>query len=265
LNDPITGARAPLTLLQITDVHLRAEPGVTLLGVDTWDSVNAVLDQALAEAQPDAVIVTGDLAHDPLAEVYERFATMLARRYAGPVMVLPGNHDVLAQMAGLVVVRRLELPGWTLVALDSHVDDEPGALVDRNEFEGLKQACREAESDNLLIATHHPPIEIDCPWLDKDRIKNGAELLEWMSEHGTIRAMVFGHAHQEIDSKHRHIHLLGTPSTCLQFAPRTQHFAVDERKPGYRWLYLGVDGTVSSEVRRVADYALSIDRSQFKE
>jgi hypothetical protein len=39
---------------------------------------------------------------------------------------------------------------------------------------------------------------------------------------------------------------------------------VDEQKPGYRWLLLGEDGTVGSEVRRVQHYPLQIDRSAFK-
>ena len=145
------------------------------------------------------------------------------------------------------------------------MDDQPAAEVDGEEFEALQRACVTARSGNLLVATHHPPIEVDCPWLDKDRIQNGLELLEWLSEHGTVRAMVFGHAHQEVESNHRHIALLGTPSTCMQFAPSSERFALDQRKPGYRWLYLHADGELRSEVRRVEGYPLSIDESQFKE
>ena len=114
-----------------------------------------------------------------------------------------------------------------------------------------------ANAKHLLVATHHPPVEIGCPWLDRDRIQNGHELLEWMAEHGRIRALVFGHAHQELNLKHRHLSLLGTPSTCIQFEPGSSRFSVDEQKPGYRWLLLGEDGSVRSEVRRVADYPLN--------
>jgi len=253
-----------LTLLQITDVHLRAAPGAGLLGVDTWDSVNAVLDQALGEMEPDALLVTGDVAHDPDPEVYGRFAELLGSRYAGPLMVLPGNHDVLTHMGAVCGPARLELPGWTVLALDSHVDDEPQASVDQVEFERLRIECAKARSGHLLVATHHPPIAIGCPWLDKDRIQNGAELLEWMAVHSNVRAVLFGHAHQEIESSHRQIMLFCTPSTCIQFAPRSSRFAVDEQKPGYRWVHLLPGGEVQSTVRRVDDYPLKIDLSQFK-
>lgn len=257
-------AHKTLQLLQITDVHLRAVEGETLLGVDTWHSVTAVLDQALDEHRPDALLVTGDVAHDPEPDLYARFYGWLKARYPGPILVTPGNHDIAANMGPLLEAGSLTLPGWQVVTLDSHVDDEPQAQVSKSDFTALRAACDKAADAHLLVATHHPPVEIGCPWLDRDRIKNGHELLEWMAEHGGIRAVVFGHAHQEINLTHRHLDLLGTPSTCMQFEPGSEQFSVDDRKPGYRWLMLSEDGSIRSEVRRVVDYPLEIDRSAFK-
>ncbi len=261
-------AERPLRLLQITDVHLRAAAGDTLLGVDTWHSVAAVLDQALAEHRPDALLVTGDVAQDPDPNVYARFYGWLTARYPGPTLVTPGNHDIAANMGALLATECLELPGWRVLSLDSHVDDEPQALVSDADFAAFVAACDKSANDsgekNLLVITHHPPVAINCPWLDKDRIQNGHELLEWMAEHGRIRALVFGHAHQELNLKHRQLSLLGTPSTCIQFEPGSSRFSVDEQKPGYRWLLLGEDGSIGTEVRRVEDYPLEIDRSAFK-
>ncbi len=253
----------PEHLLQITDVHLRAAPGATLLGVDTWHSVAAVLDQALAERTPDAVIVTGDVSHDPEPDLYARFYGWLKGRFPGPLLVTPGNHDVAGNMGALLEVDRIELSGWQVIALDSHVDDEPGALVSPADFAALRQACTDAAPDHVLVATHHPPVTIGSPWLDRDRIQNGQELLEWLSGHSTVRVVVFGHAHQELSFTHRHLSLFGTPSTCIQFEPGSEQFSVDGQKPGYRWLTLHADGRVDTEVRRVEDYALHIDRSAF--
>ncbi len=257
-------AANPQRLLQITDIHLRAVAGDTLLGVDTWHSVAAVLEQALGEHRPDALLITGDVAQDPLPDVYARFYGWLKARYAGPTLVTPGNHDIAGNMGALLETQRLSLSGWQVLPLDSHVDDEPQALVSSADFATLKAACNKSDNANLLVATHHPPVDINCPWLDRDRIQNGHELLEWMAEHGRIRALVFGHAHQELNLAHRQLSLLGTPSTCIQFEPGSSRFSVDEQKPGYRWLLLGEDGSVRSEVRRVEDYPLKIDRSAFK-
>ncbi|MGE0625000.1 MAG: metallophosphoesterase [Pseudomonadales bacterium] len=260
----MTAPASVLTLLQITDLHLRAPQGATLMGVDTWHSADAVLSRALAERRPDALLVTGDVAHDPLPDVYEGCRRWLDGRYDGPRLVLPGNHDVLSVMGALAQPAVLELGRWTVVGLDSHVDDEPSAEVDEAELATLRRRCADAQGAHILLATHHPPVVVGSPWLDRDRIQNGSELLEWLSEHTTVRAMVFGHAHQELASAHRQILLFGTPSTCIQFEPHTERFSVDEQKPGYRWLELGVDGTVRSHVQRLGDYPLTIDRSQYK-
>jgi Icc protein len=44
------------------------------------------------------------------------------------------------------------------------------------------------------------------------------------------------------------LRLLSTPSTCAQFRPGSDSFAIDERPPGYRWLDLRADGRLDTEV-----------------
>ena len=248
-------------MLHITDLHLRAEPQATLLGVDTDHSLRAVLRQALSEATPDAVLVTGDIAHDPERAAYRRFVRIMNEHVVAPYLCVAGNHDVAGAMAQLLEPSELTLPGWRLVALDSHVDDTPQADVSAADWDRLQAAIRATDDRWVLVATHHPPVRVDCPWLDKDRIKNGGELLESLAEHPSVKGMVFGHAHQVVETEYRNIALLGTPSTCFQFAPRSAEFAIDEQMPGYRWLTLAPDGQVVSRVRRLADYPLQIDLS----
>ena len=257
-----TTANALTTVLQITDVHLRAGPDRMLLGVDTAHSLRAVLSQALAEGAPDALLVTGDVSHDPEPAAYERFASIVAEHFQGPMLCLPGNHDLGAPMRGLLSEPCvLHLGDWDVIGLDSHVDDMTEAGVSEEDLARLHACLRDAGPRHVLIATHHPPVNVGCPWLDKDRIQNGPELLESLSEHTSVKGMVFGHAHQVVESVHKDIVLLGTPSTCFQFAPNTQRFAIDDTMPGYRWLHLSAAGDVRSEVRRVADYPLKIDLS----
>ena len=257
---------ATLTLLQLTDLHLLAEPEARLLGVDTEDSLRAVLDRAFAEHQPDAVLATGDITHhgDPVA--YQRFDRAVADYFSGPLLVLPGNHDESAAMAGYFEqLELLEIANWSIIGVDSHEDGQPGALLTADGEAQLRQQCLDAAArgQRTLIATHHPVVEVGCPWLDKDRIQNAHELLEWLAERTTVAAVVFGHAHQEIERGHRHIRLFGTPATCFQFQPDSSSFAIDmdpaRGKPGYRWLMLHEDGSVTTQVKRVEDYPLEIE------
>ena len=248
------------TVLQITDCHLLDVTGSRLLGVDTDDSLRAVLSQALSEVTPDALLVTGDIAHDPSHETYARFAALVAEYFRGPMLCIPGNHDLWAPMRSLLSEpAQLDLGNWRLVGMDTHVDDDVAACLRATDEALLREACAASHGSHILIACHHPPIELECPWIDKHRILEGVELLEWLSEHSCIKGMVFGHAHQVVDTSYKHITLMGTPSSCFQFAPRSSQFTIDKTKPGYRWLHLADDGSIRTEVRRVEDYPLHID------
>jgi len=261
----LSGYEDARLVLQITDLHLRGSGNRRLLGVDTWDSFESVLTTALAEHTPDALLVTGDVAHDPDPEVYGRFGDFLCEAYRGPTLVLPGNHDVGVAMGDLLLDPPvLDLGPWRIIGLDSHVDDRPEARLDAEEWVRLRRHSEEAADRPVLIATHHPPLDIGCPWLDKDRIPDGRELLEWMSGQARIRAMVFGHAHQSLEFAHGEIRLLGTPSTCFQFEPGSRTFSVDDRMPGWRWLELSGNGDVHTQVRRLENYPLNLDLSTFK-
>src|SRR4051794_38072646 len=66
-------------ILQITDLHVLPSTGQRLLGVDTAASLDAVLSAALAERSPDALIVTGDIAHEPGDAAYARVSETIAR------------------------------------------------------------------------------------------------------------------------------------------------------------------------------------------
>jgi Icc protein len=42
--------------------------------------------------------------------------------------------------------------------------------------------------------------------------------------------------------------MMSTPSTCFQFVPGRDDFAIDDRPPGYRWLHLYPDGRIDTRV-----------------
>ena len=126
----------PLRLLQLTDTHLFADPGGILYGVNTRNSLTAVI-AAIKRAgeRPDAILVTGDLSQDESTTSYQILRDMLAQLEA-PVFVLPGNHDDPAALraritgppegpscVGEQVVFSVTLstlvPGWVLTMLES--------------------------------------------------------------------------------------------------------------------------------------------------
>ena len=253
-------------VLQITDTHLRSRDDQRLLGVDTADTLRAVLAQAFAEATPDLLVASGDLAHDPEPESYRRFLALLGEFHQGATVCLPGNHDRLEPLARILrSPEGMRLGDWEVLGFDSHADDRPEAEFSAADRAALETRMRASTASYLLLVCHHPPLDVGCPWLDKDRIQSGGELLDWLAGDTRVRAMAFGHVHQVVESRHGDIVLLGSPSSCFQFAPGSDRFTIDQsagsRQPGYRWLDLRDDGTIVSEVRRVLDYPLNIDLS----
>ena len=256
---------AALHILQITDCHLFPTPESTLLGVCVFESLHAVLATACAERRPDAVLATGDLAQRPSAATYRLFLAAVREHFRGPLLCVPGNHDHGAPFAGELPTEDFRIGPWQVHGVDTHVDDVVGGTVAERELERLADALN--GDGPALVAGHHCPVEIGCPWLDEHRIDNGDDLLAVLTGANGGRgasAYAFGHIHQPFQSPlqpGRPVALLGTPSTCFQFRGQSPTFAIDSAKPGYRWLTLAADGSVATQVGRALDYDLRIDRN----
>lgn len=244
-----------LHVLQVTDCHLLSDPNATLLGVPTQASFDAVLRAACAECAPDAVLATGDLAQQPTAATYQRFLAAVRRYFDGPLLCVPGNHDHGDTFSDQLPTADVAIGGWRLVGVDTHVDDEVGGSVGAVELDRLATALGGGPT---LVAGHHCPAAIGCPWLDEHRIDDGDELLDALVA-TNVAAYVFGHIHQEADRRLAGLRLLGTPSTCFQFAYNTSAFALDNARPGCRWLTLAADGSVATRVARADDFDLTLD------
>ena len=245
-----------LTILQVTDLHLFAEPGRVLLGVTTDASLKEVLSQAFSERAPDAVLITGDVAQDGEIEAYRRALDMVRERFTGPTLWLAGNHDLGSPMDE--VHARSDLAGteiilgdWHILTVDTHVDDQVEGHIDPDEMARLSAALTGSPASHVLVCGHHHPLPVGAPWLDTQIIDNADALLALLSSGERVRGYLFGHVHQPFDTSHGSLRVMGSPSTCFQFEVGSEQFAVDGLSPGYRWLTLQPDGGISTEIRRV--------------
>jgi Icc protein len=243
-----------LRLLHITDTHLHADPAGRLRGVNTYRTLGAVLDCAAANLRrPDAVLVTGDIAQDETEAAYQHFARLIARIDA-PVWCLPGNHDAPDFMARALArpplhyQGTLHRPPWCVILLNSFLAGEHGGRLDAAELERLDMMLARHREDHVLLAVHHPPLPVGSRWLDELGLKNSAELLQIVERAPQVRAVLAGHVHQAVDVVRDGVRFLTTPSTCFQFLPQSDAFAVDRRPPGFRWLDLHADGSLKTEV-----------------
>ena len=99
-----------------------------------------------------------------------------------------------------------------------------------------------------MVCLHHPPLTVGSQWLDSVGLQNAAEFLALISRCANVRVAIFGHVHQNVDVLHDSIRIIGTPSTCRQFKPGSDEFALDDNAPAYRRISLAADGTIEEEL-----------------
>jgi Icc protein len=241
-------------ILHVTDPHLFADADGSLRGVVTDTTLKAVVEHiARSEWPADLVAMTGDVIQDDTAEAYARFRDIIAP-LGLPVYCVPGNHDVRSLMRDLLhtapfhYCSSLRIRNWLIAGIDSCVDNDAGGQISAAELSRLAEILATTDATHVAICLHHPPLMMQSRWLDQVGLKNADEFLDLVCTAGNVRVTLFGHVHQPFDKVHRNVRIVGTPSTCAQFKPRSDTFALDHHPPAYRRVSLYEDGNIRSEL-----------------
>jgi Icc protein len=244
----------PIRVLHLTDPHLFADADGDLRGTVTQESLQRVLDHYEAgDWRADRALITGDLIQDDSAEAYDRFRELLLPLNMR-MHCVPGNHDIRDFMRPICsrppfsYCAKEEIRDWLLLGLDSCIKGDAGGEIAQEEFDRLDLIIDDSLAKHIMICLHHPPIPMGSAWLDTVALRNGDKLLERLQAADRVRLIVFGHVHQPYDAEHLGMQVIGTPSTCSQFKPGSDDFALDDRPPAYRRITLNGDGTSSSEL-----------------
>jgi Icc protein len=223
-------------------------------GVDTFESLQAVLRRAMGDDDPpDAILATGDLVHDETRAGYERLAAALGE-WDMPVYCLAGNHDAPETMVDVMCEPPFDIAGstrlgnWTLIMLSSHVPGDDGGCLSEDELRFVETSLANGDCEHALICLHHQPVEMGSAWLDGVGLRNAEHFLNTLDCFTNVRGIVWGHVHQASDRRRKGVRLMSTPSTCFQFLPGSRDFALDTRPPGFRWLDLRHSGRIDTEV-----------------
>jgi Icc protein len=253
-------------VVQLSDSHLFAEADGQLLGMKTRNSLKVVVDLVLGEQpQIDLLLATGDLSQDGTVDSYQAFREA-SEHINAPKRWLPGNHDELREMA--IAAQQsdflepvVDVGNWRITMLDSAVPGSvPGYLEDK-QLQLLAQALSEAPQRHHLICLHHHPVPIGAAWMQPIGLRNPEALFSVLERFPQVRALLWGHVHQEFDQMRNGVRLMASPSTCIQFAPDSEDFKLDSLAPGYRWLRLHDDGQIETAVSRIDPGLFKVDLS----
>lgn len=247
-----------IRIVQYTDLHLFDSASGTLLGVNTADSYQAVLNESLPlNSNADFFIFTGDLSQDFSEGSYRRFVDM-SSQINKPYFSIPGNHDDGPAMQrffekwNVPIARQIFCGNWQILLLFSPIYSNPAGYLRDDQFGFIFECLEKYKNLNTMICVHHNTLKVDCAWLDQHCLHNGEDFRNFLRQYPKVRCVLCGHVHQEIDITIDSIRFLATPSTCIQFLPRVDYFGLDDLSPGWRELVLHPDGSIDTTVRRLS-------------
>ncbi|KGK19019.1 3',5'-cyclic-AMP phosphodiesterase [Vibrio navarrensis] len=254
-----TSDTSSIKLLQITDTHLFATDEGSLLSVKTLQSFQAVVEQVIQrQVAFDYVLATGDISQDHSAHSYQHFAKGIAPLQK-PCFWLPGNHDYKPNMSSVLPSLQITAPEyvalsehWQMVLLDSQVVGVPHGRLSDSQLALLEEKLASNPSKHTLILLHHHPLLVGSAWLDQHTLKDAEVFWEIVYRYPNVKGIVCGHVHQDMNRMHHGIRVMATPSTCVQFKPNSDDFALDNVSPGWRELQLHADGEITTQVQRLS-------------
>lgn len=266
----------PMRVLQITDSHLGEDRDESLIGLRTADSFEDVLIRASQQdAKYDLILATGDMSNDGTCASYERFIAAVNRHFpTTPIAWLEGNHDNPASMRRLSsapasiatpLTNYVVFGGWRFILLNSRVPFEERGELHPAEIQRLSRLLESDPISPTMVFLHHQIVPVGCTWLDTYTVSNAHEFFEVIDRFNNVKAVSWGHVHQEFYSVRRGVDLLATPSTCVQFKPLSHDFAIDNVMPGFRVYEFFQDGTYQSTVNRIklTKYAIDYESSGY--
>jgi Icc protein len=251
--------KRPFLLVQLSDPHVGAEWG-------RGDSV-ARLAAAVASVQaldlnPDAVLVSGDLADHAVDAEYKKVHELL-EPLRTPLYVLPGNHD-----DGLALRRHFDVPGGDgqpvqyavdvgplrLVVLDSTRTGEAHGELDADRLSWLQTTLAANPRTPTLLALHHPPLATGIQVFDELGLRpaDRSALGKVIEAHPQVCRIVAGHLHRTMSADLGERSVFAAPSTYAQsrldFAAK--ELQLSDEPPGFA-VHAFLGGELVSHVQPV--------------
>ena len=242
-------------IAQITDCHLPADPQQPYRGINPYKNLQGLLKK-VEQLKPDLLLASGDLSEDGSRASYERLGQYF-KPLGIPVLALPGNHDdagLLAKIFPGSPVDKISFSNhgaWQIIRLNSCLEGRPEGRLSEETLAALESALRESAQRPRLIAVHHQPVTVGSPWIDKYRMFDPEDFLQLLDRYENVKAVIWGHVHQEFETVRNGTAMLGSPSSAINGLPGAQTFTEDPDGPAFRWLELRTDGTLVSDIIRI--------------
>jgi 3',5'-cyclic-AMP phosphodiesterase len=196
----------PVLIAQISDLHIKAPGSLAYGRVDTAAALMRCV-AALNEfaPRPDLVVISGDLADTPSADEYAHLKRLLAPldlRFVG----IPGNHDSRELMRAALpqayafasgpLNQHAAIGELDLLLLDTSVPGKPHGELDAPTLQWLETTLASSPDRPALLFLHHPPFKTGIWHMDRQNLRNAAELEPVVQRHPRVKLIAAGHVHR---------------------------------------------------------------------
>jgi len=196
----------PVYIAQISDLHIKPPGSLAYGRVDTAKALERCVAALNAFApRPDLVVISGDLADTPTAGEYAYLQRLLAPLEL-PFVCIPGNHDSRELMRAALpqayafasgpLNQLVEIGGLELVLLDSSVPGQPHGELEAPTLQWLEATLESSADRPALVFLHHPPFKAGIWHMDRQNLRNAAELAAVVRRHPRVQLIATGHIHR---------------------------------------------------------------------
>jgi 3',5'-cyclic AMP phosphodiesterase CpdA len=216
-----------MLIAQLSDTHVLPTGALAVGQVDTTAALARWVERIASLRQPpDVVVVTGDLVHNG-EEVEYRALRRLLDRLPCPYYPIPGNHDARgafrATFAALpyagfadALAYAIEEHPLRILALDSLIEGDSQGELGADQLAWLAEQLAAAPKRPTLVLVHHPPFDTGIGFMDRQGLKDRAELARVIADHPQVERLLCGHQHRAIQARFAGTLAMTAPGASLQ-------------------------------------------------
>ena len=230
------------SFIQISDSHIDNDKFV--MGVNSQKNLSAVVSN-ISKNYFDALIISGDLAHNGTLESYQKLQKIL-NPIESKIYMLHGNHDNLSNLSQIFNQSSLNnfiIGCWEVIIIDSVQVGKVSGRLNDEQLHTLSQKITTSSAKYIALCLHHPPVSMESDWNDALSLENPEDLFAVIDQFDNIKAIIWGHAHQCAEFNRKGVKLFSCPSTALQFNGQSgigyNHYTLNENGEIYcktHWL-----------------------------
>ena len=218
--------------LHLSDFHLVEDETASSRAFNAKYILKNTVDKILGKKEDfgnlDGVIITGDISDDGSTASYSDAYDIL-KELNLPLLAIPGNHDLrqpmMSYFAKDIDIQSSEFFDWiyetsdtVVIGLDTLVEGQKYGMLRSKSLNLLFKNLSQPNEKNIILAIHHPPINIGIPFMDEIGLKNSSELAECLDAADQPIRILCGHVHGIYQGTLGIHSVVTAPSTCTRFS-----------------------------------------------